>query len=254
MIRRTLKSLTYRGWRKIIGQTEGRILLACFPKSGSTFTSNVISELHGMKKVSLVPYYGRREQEICKLSLQEIAPNQKIIAQHHVRYHPHTQRLSAEYSLSNVVLTRNIFDAMVSIRDHIRNESEISPHAYLSESHKNLSNDDLDSLLADLVAPWYFNFFVSWLDCSNMLHITYEDLKENEIEYFMEILHFAKLNFSVEAVKDAINITKGKRSSRYNKGVQGRGNSLSNYAKDRITKLSQHYPDIDFKSIGIERG
>lgn len=48
-----------------------RVLVACMPKSGSTYLSGAIEALPGFIRAHLVPGYGRREQELCIEKLNE---------------------------------------------------------------------------------------------------------------------------------------------------------------------------------------
>ncbi|MEM8662881.1 MAG: hypothetical protein AAGF49_02005, partial [Pseudomonadota bacterium] len=87
------------------------ILLACMPKSGSTFLAQILINMPGMRRERLVPDFERREQELCPQRLREaqalteglhrvwrergepraLAPR-GFAAQHHVRHSRPTAR------------------------------------------------------------------------------------------------------------------------------------------------------------------
>lgn len=238
--------------QKAFGQTSERILLTCFPKSGSTYTSNVIGNLENFSKIPLVSYGGRREQELDYFELLKVPPKKKFIAQHHVRSHQATLKLCKKFNIQVILLTRNIFDCVVSMRDHIRNESEIFPHAFITENQKTLNDETLEECIVDLLIPWYFNFYVTWMHTNEKLHVTYEEMKADEILYFEKILKYSGVQLGSDQIQKAIEITKSRNLNRLNVGAQGRGVKLSSYSQSRIIRLASYYPEIDFSSIGIQ--
>lgn len=122
---------------------ECHVLIACMPKSGSTFVTEVVAGFPGFHKLPLVPDYGRREQELDVYSLLAHA-NKRYVAQHHVRYSQATADLAQKFNLKCVVLVRNIFDVCVSMRDHIRNESHIGPMGYIPEDFAEWDDDRIE--------------------------------------------------------------------------------------------------------------
>src|ERR1700735_4223003 len=60
------------------------ILIACMPKSGSTFLSDVIGQCPDFRRAVLTPSAGRREQEIDEQLLRRL-DRVSFVAQHHVR-------------------------------------------------------------------------------------------------------------------------------------------------------------------------
>ncbi|WP_347876561.1 sulfotransferase domain-containing protein [Labrenzia sp. 011] len=146
--------------------------------------------------------------------------------------------------------TRNIFDAMISFRDHIRNESHVFPMAFANEEMRDWDNKDLECFAADLIAPWYFNFYVSWQTCEEKLHVTYEEMKTDKISYFSKILKYADLDANKEAVEDLLARSRNE-STRKNAAVSGRGSQICDEAKQKILGYASYYPDVDFSPIGL---
>jgi hypothetical protein len=106
-------------------------------------------------------------------------------------------------------------------------------------------------------------FYVSWYDAerrgkTEFIWMTYEEMKENKIEYFKKILNYCGFNKSDEEIENAVAESERGESSvlkgdiRFNKGVTGRGESLlSSAQKQKIIDLSKYYPWVDFSRIGI---
>ena len=99
-------------------------LLACMPKSGSTWVQAVFSRLPRSISLQLVPNYGAREQEIDS----KFVINYRLwkyrkfntISQHHVKYNINTRNALLRHGIRPIVLTRDIRDNLVSLVDHWR--------------------------------------------------------------------------------------------------------------------------------------
>lgn len=252
--------------------SEVRILLACMPKSGSTMLATILESMPGMDTAKLVPAYKRREQELCINAIERIqirsagrlrrwrneladegtheqAP-QGYVAQHHVRYSTPTEKILTNYNLKPVVLVRNIFDIVPSVRDHYRNASTDMSMAYVGEEMTNWSDDQLHNFIADMVVPWYFNFYRSWLDRSDKLLVTYEALVRDTPEIVAEVLDYCGVSYREEDVDRAI-AASAQKDTRKNKGVTGRGDQLSDKVRAKIAAYADYYPDVDFRPIGL---
>src|SRR5579871_4444622 len=90
------------------------ILIACMPKSASTYLCGAISNLPGMKEAVLTVGHHRREQELCPLECA-LVHNFNYVASHHVRYSDATREIMRRYSIFPVILVRNIYDCVVSL-------------------------------------------------------------------------------------------------------------------------------------------
>lgn len=156
------------------------ILVACFPKSGSTWLSEVLSALPGFARINLVPVYDRREQELAFERLL-VAHHLNYVAQHHCRYSLATQHCLRAFSIKPVILVRNIFDCVVSMKDHIDRGidnpvTRIGPLAYIPRAYDGWPAEARLDFVVDMCVPWYFNFFVSWQDSDAGVWVRYEDL------------------------------------------------------------------------------
>ena len=238
--------------------TPKRFLLACMPKSGSTYLSNLIGNLPGFASVPYVPAYEGREQELSEESILACAadyPNQ--IAQHHVRASDYTLYLLKKYQMRPIILVRNIFDAAVSVADHIHNEDRTSPMAYFDERIANSSLADRIDAVVDLVIPWYFNFYTSWWASMPDRFETYEDVILGGIERQLSFLQQLEIEADMDTLVLALTRAGEARANelgglRFNVGKTGRGlEILTPDQVGRIKKLASHYPNVDFQKIGL---
>lgn len=217
------------------------VLIACMPKSASTFVSRSLAQAASLRIADIAVASGRSEQEIsADKAWRENHKN--YVAHMHVTGNQNTKASIERFGMVPVVLTRNLLDCVASLRDHIRNESPEASMAWFDESHAGLEDSDLEDAIADLAMPWYIRFHVSWWK-ANALRLNYEDV-------------IGAPGAALEAIADAARIDLGSASidaptpsMRFNKGVSGRGQVISAYAKDRIRGLTRHYPDVDFSSI-----
>lgn len=219
------------------------VLIACQPKSASTFLTQSIANLPGFRRVGLVPGYDRREQELCEARLQRFRyrHGKYFVAQHHVRHSQPTQQLMDKYGICVVVLIRDLFDVVVSMRDHVRKESPVGPMLYLDAVHQSLSDDALEQAIARLALPWYLNFYMSWRDVRSVKLVTYDDLLDQPRETVASICAQANIGAEATVIDRAIAGTKG-QMTRFNQGQRGRGQMLSQKTTDLILDLLSLYP------------
>lgn len=248
--------------------SDARFLLACMPKSGSTYLSAVIASMPGMRRERLVPAYERREQELCAHRIADAdrvtdalrqAWRQKrllggrprgYVAQHHVRLSGYTAALIERHGLLPIVLVRDIFDIVPSVHDHLTNSALFMSMAFVEDNYKTLEIAQAHNFIADLIIPWYFNFFMSWHRFENKIIVNYRDIKDNPEETIESIYrHFGqpvrKADIST-ALEDSKSV-----NTRRNKAVAGRGESLSDALKAKIRHYAGYYPDVDFSPMGL---
>ncbi|MGD1037980.1 MAG: hypothetical protein ABR878_12480 [Roseiarcus sp.] len=236
--------------RRVLGLERPHVLVACMPKSASTFLADVLAKLPGIRHAPLTWAYGWREQtlDVVQLARYDLA---SYVCQQHLRYSADVGNLIVEYRLTPVVLTRNVFDVVASIRDHFRNESTESPMVPLGPKHAKLGDAALEELIADLVAPWYVSFFVSWQGVDS-LRVTFDQVRTSPSEVVSRICERAGIRTDERGITRAIEAAHAK-ARRFNKGVSGRGEGISPKARERIVSLARHFPDVDFTPIGIAR-
>jgi hypothetical protein len=234
--------------RRALGIRRPHVVIACMPKSASTFLADALAELPGVRRVDLSWAMGRREQtlDVVQLARRDLS---RYVCQQHLRYSEDVGELIEEFHLTPVVLTRNLFDAVASVRDHFRAEGPKFPTTTLGPEHAKLSDDELEDLIADLVIPWYVSFFVSWqsVDC---LRVTYDQVRESTLDVVASICERARIKAGADEISRAVEVARA-NGRRLNKGVSGRGQSISPKARDRIIALTRHFPNIDFAPVGV---
>lgn len=214
------------------------VLVACQPKSGSTFLSRGLAALPRMRMVQLAPGFDRREHELCELQLRR-SRHRAYVAQHHVRRSAVTDEYVQRFGLTVIVLVRDLFDVTVSLRDHLRQENVVMPMAYFEEVHRNLPDAELEAMIAQLAIPWYVNFYMSWRTCPYAHVVRYEEMIEDPVETVRSIAQIGGCTASESDIRQAI---AGVRDARFNVGYVGRGRSLDRDVKRSIESMLKRYP------------
>lgn len=235
----------------VFTRTAPHILVACMPKSGSTYLATVLSKYEGFRAVNLCPAFQRREQELCEILLARYNHRGSYVAQHHIRNSECTQRWISQFRLSPVVLIRNLADVVVSVRDHIRKEAE-TPIAYFTESHIASVDADLEETIVRLAIPWYLNFYASWRESSSAMFVSYEDLIQNPEATVKGILEYSNVASDSVRIRKALDSCKT-TNYRFNVGIVGRGNFIAPTAMQALCGLIDQYPQFEddayFKSM-----
>jgi hypothetical protein len=229
------------------------LLVACFPKSGSSFLVSILANLTGFRRVSLVPDFGRREAE---LSLHRLIAADRsfdrYVAKHHLRYSQQTRRLIDSFSLQTIVLVRDIHDVVASIRDQIKREAIVMAQAYVPPDAPRWGNQRLEEFISDMIIPWYFNFYASWAESPNRVEMTYEELRADPHSAARRIRDLLRIKATDAQVSAAVNTAQSDPvSSRFNVGLCGRGKQLAPGAISRIRTVASYYAFLDLSSIGL---
>ncbi len=226
------------------------ILLACMPKSGSTFLATALSELPALRRCRLTPALGEREQELCHVRLS-LYNHRGYVAQHHIRNSAWTQHLIAKYHLTPVVLVRNLADCVISSRDHLRHAPESSPMYAFVPEHMKMSDAELEEVIVRMALPWYINFYMGWRQDKNALFVDYNDLAGDPAKVIESVLAQTGMSFTRKDVDKALSRCK-KRDTRFNVGGSGRGRDLSPSAAKALAQLLDLYPSMKDDRLFIE--
>lgn len=232
------------------------ILVSCLPKSGSTFLSKMLSQILDFDYATFVSYHGRIEQDLYEPKLIDEYGKGFIIHQH-LRAGTRHLELIKKYDLKVIVLTRNIYDIIVSFYDHIHNENPIWFMIYVDQNFFDLESTIKMDMVIDFLTPWIINYYVSWMkldqnNSCNIYWLTYEEFIPNKKEHLNKIIQHCGYSTNESKIDEVLERKQSTKSMRINKGVSGRGvKALSSEQKERIQRFAQYYPDISFSKIGL---
>ena len=218
------------------------ILIACMPKSGSSFLSGVIERLPGYRRVQLIPDYDRREHELDEFCLRQV-DRFSYVAQHHVRYSHWTADMCRHYSLAPVVLVRNLLDVAVSLRDAVRKDGPVWPFFFAQPHHAELSDAELEEMIVRLALPWYVNFYTGWRQAPDALLVEYEHLIADPVGTVGRVLAHVGVAASTADIEAAVREISANDRSRFNVGLVGRGAGLRPDLVPDVLQMVDFYPE-----------
>lgn len=238
------------------------VVVACFPKSGSTFISDRLAAIDRCERAVFVPVGERREQEIDAASVKRelrAHPQSHLVGQLHVRLNVNTAAVCARFGIRCVVLTRDLMDCMVSICDHWDRESCVGPSGYWTpDLIADMERSGVSRLHAVTltVAPWYVSFYLSWMHWREEwmaekppLFLTYEEFFSDPRTGLRDLASQLDIKANTAQLEAALAVD---RSSRFNRGVSGRGREAfqkDRYAYAALLNLLSLYPSVDFSPI-----
>tara|TARA_B100000686_G_C16690949_1_gene917561 strand:+ start:307 stop:1143 length:837 start_codon:yes stop_codon:yes gene_type:complete len=240
--------------KRLFTKRKNCLFITCFPKSGSTFLVSALAECSGYTR-QFLGFDQLNEQDLYLPNLID-SYNMNIVCHQHTRATLPNLKLIKEFGIRPVVLVRNIFDCLISLRDHLERESSQTP--VFSATDKFFSKSQTDQLdeLIDIALPWYVNFVMSWKSAQsegvNPLWLTYEDMMVDKPGTVRKILEFYDFDHMGSDIDAAVSDVNARTNTRFNRGVIGRGRLLlSAEQQRRVMDRFQHYSDVDFSMIGI---
>jgi hypothetical protein len=265
LINKIFKSKSSKISKHIFGLQEKEIkknikkhlFLICAPKSGSTWLTNILKKTLQWNVVKLLPAFEHREQEIDLSPLFESGVKGNVFSPHqHLRYSLYTEKLINMLDSYLILQLRNIFDTIISYKDHLDKESVKVPAAFMNdENWKLLTEEQKISFVVDLVVPWYFNFYCGWMT-SNLYKegrikvVTYSDMKKDAFSTVKGILEYINEPTPDSNILNAMDEV-AKKNTRKNKGISGRGNQIPDELKKRIVSYTIYYPKVNFDLLGL---
>ena len=233
------------------------IFIACFPKSGSTFLYKTLHAVTGFDVESMTFRRKRNEQDMYLPTAADAARKNSVTQQHVRATQPNLEMLN-EFNIRPVVLTRNIYDIVISLRDHFYKQGQNSPMLFVDDRFYELAESDQYDMIIDLALPWYFNFYVSWFEAQrtkaiDLLWTSYEEVMTDKAAAIKRILSFYSLPANESKIERILAEAEEKRkASRFNKGVSGRGAALlSDVQRMRVRQMTRFYPWVDFSLMGL---
>ena len=110
--------------------------------------------------------------------------------------------------------------------------------------------DKYFDFIAEMIIPWYFNFFVSWISRPNIIVRTYEELSADAVGMVTDLLETLNTPITRNTIEEAV-ARANSSHTRKNKAVVGRGGDLPSFVKEKIANYASFYPHIDFSPIGL---
>jgi hypothetical protein len=188
------------------------------------------------------------------------------VAHHHSFGNQDNVSLIKRGQLIPIVLIRNIFDSLISLRDHLLKAKEeetgwcfgaLSPT--LLKKIKLLGSKEQLDFLIDRFAHLFFDFYLSWLEASkseviNPLFISYEELVNDKVGTIVKAARFIGEDLADARVRSCVQEleTNRRKEIRFNEGRCGRGREiLSEEQIQKIINIAEFYKTSDLEPLGI---
>ena len=242
--------------RNLAPEQLGRhLLVACFPKSGSTLLNRLLREVTGFAEAQYCFAFLQNEQEFYLPLVLASATDNRVIQQHCRATVPNLHIMQA-FNIKPVVLVRNIFDVLLSWKEFLEGGAHINT---FFPYYADLSDEERMALVVDDRAPWYLSFFASWqyaqkagqIDC---IWQTYEQVTAAPEAALESILEFYGIKADpIRLARATQMVNKDTGTTRFNKGKVGRGrNAFTEEQVAQIRRLASYYKGVDFSLIGLE--
>ncbi len=222
------------------------VLVACMPKSASTMFSGLLATLTGFELKQYSESRKGNAQDLSRAKLID-ATGFRSVAQHHVLATTDNLRLAERFGLKIVVQSRNVADALVSLRDHLNTEGTQVPTVWVPPSWAALSEEEQLDFLVASAAPWYFAFQRSWAIARRESGLTirsvdFDRVVDDPIAVASELI--TELGLSV--LDSAVHVTAESLSrpdeTRFNVGRPGRGaEAMTPKQLTRLGELAAFY-------------
>lgn len=233
------------------------LFIACLPKSGSSFLRNALLQVTGFRDTFLFYAGAPNEHDLYLPTLLEFA-TVPTVTQQHARASEANVHLLQGFGMRPVVLVRNLFDALVSLDDFYHSGASFS--TFFFPDYLRLTPEERLDLIVDQVAPWYLQFYASWVRVEQerrlpLLWLTYEEMIADKPGTLRRLLEFWHLPRDEARLAAALSQVEGDRkATRFNQGVTGRGElRLSVAQRERIVRLTRSFPLTSFARLGIPK-
>ncbi len=232
------------------------IFITCSPKSGSSYLLRLLASVLGYEIKIFIAAFDRTGQDVHEPAILEVK-NKNTVTHQHTRFTNHNMRILNEYAIKPVVLTRDIFASVISMRNHMINEPDQSwwPMAYIDQNFYELSTEEQYDFVIDLIVPWYINFYVSWFrhpKREKLLWIDYDELMKDKVGTLRKIFEYYGIE---QYIDDAILREHEKKiegKTRRTKQTDPKERlALSSEQRSRIVDLTRYYRDVDFAKMNI---
>jgi len=231
-------------------------LLVALPKSSSTYCTQTVAKILGAsvyKDIVTQDVFTPKDLSVAGIVN---ARDYFTVSQVHLVATGANLRILRNFRLPVVILLRNLFDAVVSLRDHMSANTFFSsiliPYQYAS-----LSEEDRLDYIVDTAVPWMITFYTSWVQAISRGDVEakfffYEDMVRDPIAFFQKVCGQFGRSVSAADVEAAIAQVDKSPATRFNVGEPGRGLSeLSSAQILRIRRHTDYYPGIDFTPLGL---
>lgn len=231
---------------------EKHILIACLPKSGSTFIANSIANITNFEFIQFQSKRATNDHNIDP-NILYFNLNKSTITQLHLKPNILNKDILLESNIKVVFLYRGILDSLRSFNNHILSENDQWFMFTASKDYKYWSAQKQFDFLIDMVLPWYINFLSSWkveleIQDLDILEVDYDDFKNDNLSTIKKILQFYNLNYSDEEIEKGLSLSyENKSNLRFNEKSNFEKYEFTENQKMDVIKKINYYSEFPIK-------
>ena len=231
-------------------------VLVALPKSSSTFCTQALAAILGASVYKDIVTQDRFTPKDLSVAGIVNGRARMTLSQVHLVATGANLRILRHFRIPIAILLRNLFDMVVSLRDHMNGipyfSSILIPNDWnaLSEGKK------LDYII-DTAVPWVITFYVSWAQAIARgdvatAYFHYEDMLPEPVRFFRNMCACFGRKVSDSLIERRLSGVEKSDATRFNIGRAGRGREeLSAAQIARIRRHQDYYPGIDFSPLGL---
>ncbi len=237
---------------------KAHILIACFPKSASRRLTEILLGHQSLSETAL--NYSLRTNEVEGLDVGYLAAANSFdyVCHSHLRCYRTLPHLLARFNIKTLLLVRNIYDCVVSLKEHIDGcNGHIAHLARVPDTFEEMSDEEKYGFVIDHIVPWYVSFYVSWQDylAKEMVlasWITYEELIADSVSSVLRSLQEINIHCQRAELDNIVRQIDQHREQNVNVGRSGRGKELLTDAHIiRIKQLFLPFRHYDLSRLGL---
>ncbi len=242
------------------------LLLNSIPKSGTGFLLELMTTLTGFYKTNLndsliMPEYPTNN--FYYPELVDLYQKDLIIDAWHHSASDYNIEIIKKFNLKTVLLTRNIYDSMPSMRDYaLKNIDKFNCRIHKEIDMESMDDEEQFDFLVKYSYAGMLQLYISWFRAKHehgldVMFITYDDLVDNTAGTMRKICDYYELDKTQDDIQAAIekvnSYKKNDPKIHFNKGIKGRGSKLlTNDQRNKMLDYADNFrKDIDFSILGL---
>ena len=179
----------------MIATGGSNVFIAAALRSGSTHLTSCLSKLLGLRmgRVNGMHGEGEEEQNVNPFLASILMPYGSFVFQQHTRCTSMNKQFIYSFDNRVVVLTRNLYDSLVSLREWSNIEDScIIPGVPMPDDWREWEEFAQYRWLTYNAVPWYLSFVNSWLD-KKVFWVDYDEHYSDQVSSIKNILNAIKV-------------------------------------------------------------
>ena len=241
--------------------SNNRIVIASAPRTGSTFLLELLIRYSGFVENNYALKGGRCFHNLTPTKMW-VGRKINAFARHPITATVDNLELLQKFECKVIVITRNIYDILISLAEHLPRENLgwpfLNTDIFGSHLSSTMSNKTAIEFAANVALPWYFSHYVSWYrEHKNgivpILFTDYREIENDSIEVVAKVCKFLNIKFDARRANSILeNLFEERRKFNFHRGVSGRGVSkIGERQKKIIKEYIELIDDCDFQEFGF---